>query len=55
MSKKNNGFPKDDYPSKTFFNFVDFEVEMLVKQANVKQNRFTVVFTQNSLTIEPEQ
>lgn len=41
MAKKNNGKPKDDYPN--------FEVKMTVKEAKVKQNRFSVVFSENAL------
>jgi hypothetical protein len=41
MAKKNNGKPKDDYPT--------FEVKMTVKDAKVKQNRFSVVYSEDSL------
>ena len=38
MAKKDNGKPKNDYPN--------LELKMLVKTAKVKENRFSVVFTQ---------
>ncbi len=31
------------------FNAVDFEIKMPLKMAKVKQNRFTVIFTQKAL------
>ena len=37
MSKK-TGKPKTDYP--------DFELTFKIKDANVKKNRFTVIYTQ---------
>ena len=41
MAKKNNGKPKDDYPN--------FEVKMTVKEANVKENRFSVIFSTDAI------
>lgn len=41
MAKKNNGKPKDDYPN--------FEVKMTVKEANVKENRFSVIFSTEAI------
>lgn len=41
MAKKDNGKPKDDYPN--------FEMKMTVKTAKVKQNRFSVVFSEKAL------
>jgi hypothetical protein len=35
------GKPKDDYPN--------FEMKMQVKQAGVKQNRFTVIFSEQAV------
>ena len=51
MAKKNNGKPKDDYPSKWLFvnSLLDFENHMLVKTANVKQNRFSVIYTRRAV------
>ena len=42
MAKKTNGKPKDDLPP--------FELKMSVKQAKVKQNRFSVVFSEDAIT-----
>ena len=41
MAKKNNGKPKDDYPP--------FEMRMTVKEAKVKENRFSVTFSEEAL------
>lgn len=43
MAKKNNGKPKDDYPN--------FEVKMTVKEANVKENRFSVIFSSDAIEV----
>ena len=45
MAKKNNGKPKDDYPN--------FEVKMTVKEANVKENRFSVIFSTDAIEAPP--
>lgn len=48
MAKKNDGKPKDDYPN--------FEVKMTVKEAKVKDNRFSVVFSEEAIELaKPER
>lgn len=48
MAKKTNGKPKDDYPN--------FEVKMTVKEAKVKENRFSVVFSEAAVELpKPER
>ena len=51
MARK-NGEPKSDYPSKSrcFFSLkIDFELDMTIQHANVKQNRFCVVFSEKAV------
>lgn len=45
MAKKDSGKPKDDYPN--------FETKMSVKTAKVKENRFSVVFSERALILSP--
>ena len=42
MAKKDNGKPKDDYPT--------FDYKMSVKSAKVKKNRFSVAYNEDSLS-----
>ena len=41
IAKKKNGKPKDDYPP--------FEMTQTIKEANVKNNRFSVLFSEKAL------
>ena len=43
MAKKDNGKPKDDYPT--------FDYKMSVKSAKVKKNRFSVAYNEDALSI----
>ena len=57
MAKKKNGKPKDDYPSK-FWLFkvcLDFEMATMVKTADVKKNRFSVIYTSKALISKPAE
>ena len=43
MAKKDNGKPKDDYPT--------FDYNKSVKSAKVKKNRFSVAYNEEALSI----
>ena len=50
MWAKKNGNPNEDYPSKNCSIYIlDFEINQLIKSANVKLNRFSVVYQQSSV------